>query len=869
MKNTKLNYLLFLIILLSSCIPKNNNTSYEINFNYDGTIVCENIAPHIINTPIKFRINDLQYKGTIINGAPRVINYVWDLNCDANELIFTEEPRLNHTFTKYGLYKVCFKILYYLDKYPDDIKEYTINKNNFSDIISIRPAPRIYLSGTFRSYGTASSNRISALSLNDGEIDTSINFDKGFNNTVTALAKYNNMLYVAGSFSKYGSNYNLSAARLIRLDQNGNKDDNFNGSGSGANSSINSILIDEETNYGDDNPRIYIAGSFTTYNGTPRNRIARLHLDGSLDNNFNPPSEINNTVFSLKIKNNKIYIGGTFEKGILSLVALNGLINSEFNVGSGLSHETANPAIRDIVIDDNNNIYIAGNFNYYKGKAINNIAKLNVNGSLDESFIPENSGTSGNIRALLLQDDKIIVAGNFLSYQNGEIYKEVNNIVRLNLNDGSIDNNFNSNGIGTNDVIRAIYIHDNAIYIGGIFSTYNNINKYYAAKLDLNGNLIDMFDPDNLNASVETILVYNNLLIVGGDIIDASKTGVLANRFLVLNPNGTIDNNFLSAYGFNSEVYDFAFDAQYNIIVVGNFLRYNNYRFNRIVRLKQDGTIDNSFITGSGFNRHVRAVKVDNKQRIIVAGNFTSYNGTELNKIARLNFDGSIDTSFNVGLGEININEIINIEILDNNKILIAGDFTKFNGIDVNRILLLDESGTISTSFNEGYLGASHAIYTLKVFENKIYIGGAFTKFNNIDANRILRLELDGSIDTSFNIGLGATDIVRDIAIDKDGKLIVAGNFRFYNSVSKNFLMRLDKFGNLDDSFNKHNYINNVAYSVSIDPNNNYYIGGAFTQYSQSLINKILKFNKTNTNIDTSFNHTGVDEGTVTKILYY
>jgi hypothetical protein len=79
------------------------------------------------------------------------------------------------------------------------------------------------------------------------------------------------------------------------------------------------------------------------------------------------------------------------------------------------------------------------------------------------------------------------------------------------------------------------------------------------------------------------------------------------------------------------------------------------------------------------------------------------------------------------------------------------------------------------------------------------FIVGYFTSFNGVSVNRVARLNVDGSLDASFNIGGGFNQFVKRIKIQSDGKIICAGNFTSFNSIAKNYIARLHPDGRLFD----------------------------------------------------------------------
>ncbi len=161
--------------------------------------------------------------------------------------------------------------------------------------------------------------------------------------------------------------------------------------------------------------------------------------------------------------------------------------------------------------------------------------------------------------------------------------------------------------------------------------------------------------------------------------------------------------------------------------------------------------------------------------RFLVGGYFASYNGTTSRYIIRLNSDGSIDTSFNIGTGFTN--GVTAITLQSYGEILVGGYFASYNGTTSNKIIGLNSNGSIDTSFNIGR-GFNDYVYTIILQpDGKILVGGYFDSYNGTTSRYIIRLNSNGSIDTSFNIGAGFDGSVRTIILQPDGKILVGGEF--------------------------------------------------------------------------------------------
>jgi hypothetical protein len=125
-----------------------------------------------------------------------------------------------------------------------------------------------------------------------------------------------------------------------------------------------------------------------------------------------------------------------------------------------------------------------------------------------------------------------------------------------------------------------------------------------------------------------------------------------------------------------------------------------------------------------------------------VGGFFTTWNGATVNYIVRLNANGTRDTAFTTNTGTAANNLVYAIAAQPDGKILVGGDLTTFNGTTVNRIVRLNANGTRDTAFttNTG-AGANGVIYAIAVqSEGGILVGGFFTGYNEINRSNIFRI---------------------------------------------------------------------------------------------------------------------------------
>ena len=209
-----------------------------------------------------------------------------------------------------------------------------------------------------------------------------------------------------------------------------------------------------------------------------------------------------------------------------------------------------------------------------------------------------------------------------------------------------------------------------------------------------------------------------------------------------------------------------------------------------MIRLNIDGSKDTSFDIGTGFNSTVRTISIQSDGKIFVGTSSSTYQGIVIRGLIRLNTDGSRDTSFDIGTG-VN-NPIESIILQSDGKIIVGGSFTTYQLTSVNRIMRLNTDGSRDTSFDIG-TGFDDSVSLLSTqSDGKIIVGGNYTTYQGISANKLIRLNTDGSRDTSFDIGTGFDSFINTISIQSDGKIILGGFFTSYQGISANRIITLN-----------------------------------------------------------------------------
>jgi uncharacterized delta-60 repeat protein len=228
------------------------------------------------------------------------------------------------------------------------------------------------------------------------------------------------------------------------------------------------------------------------------------------------------------------------------------------------------------------------------------------------------------------------------------------------------------------------------------------------------------------------------------------------------------------------------------ILVGGNFSTYNDgtgsVNSRGLIRLNDDGTVDTSFNVGNGFitqeNGNVYSIVVQDDGKIIVGGWFDLYDDNTAQRIVRLNPDGSNDFT----MGDTGFdNRVSRIIQQSDGKFLCVGFFSEYSGDSYNRIIRFNTDGTVDTTFQDNNIDWDY-IQSIEILDTgKILIGGSYdsgyVNFNMLNS--------DGSISGDLNISLGFGGQVNYILQQDHIKVLVGGWFGDYQGNPVNYLARL------------------------------------------------------------------------------
>jgi uncharacterized delta-60 repeat protein len=340
--------------------------------------------------------------------------------------------------------------------------------------------------------------------------------------------------------------------------------------------------------------KIVIGGSFTTVNGVARKNLARLNADSSLDTSFDPGSGPFLIVHSVAVQGDgKVLIGGLF-------TTVNGIsrsrvarLNADGSVDAGFDPGvTIDNRVNVLAPAAGGKVYIGGSFTAIGTASRNCFARLNSDGSLDTGFDPgtgvESSGFPFVLAIAVQPDGKVLIGGSFETVDR----TARNSIARLD-NDGSLDATFDP-GAGPSGQVRCILRQgDGKLLVGGQFFQWGTEARGRIARLEADGALDLTFNPSANNDVNALTLLANGQILLAGDF--TAVNGNNAGRVARVSPNGTLDVTFLAWPGVTGgRVATMGLHSGDRPVIGGTFTQVDAEPRNRVARLNGDGSVDTS-----------------------------------------------------------------------------------------------------------------------------------------------------------------------------------------------------------------------------------------------------------------------------------
>ena len=620
-----------------------------------------------------------------------------------------------------------------------------------------------------------------------------------------------------------------------------------------------------------------IAGNFSAVNGISRKGIARLNVDGTLDRAFElkVPGNIDSYYAVALQSDGKVLVAGYMfivvgsgsEQSIRQyMVRLNadGALDPSFNVGAYFPVLETDNYIKTIAVQKDGKILVGGDFTKIHQISRNHIARLNADGSLDASFNP-GEGANAAVLALAMQaDGKILIGGDFTRF-NGV---NLNHVGRLK-GDGSFDASF-AVGSGVNGTVRAIAVQPNGrIAIGGSFTSPRSFLARFEAdgRLDANLNDYHYYNVDAIVALPDNRIVvggWNPVMIINGYPTDHNA------RVMTFQDNGVAANGRDFA-GKPTDVLTLTRRPDGKILCGGSFRQTDEmnpvYR-SGVCLLSELLQVNTGFAPIIGVAGIVNSVQKQVDGKLVAGGEFNLVNGVPQTNIARLNIDGSLDVTFKPAL--VGTEPVSSLVLQTDGKVVtVARSLSRLNS-----------DGTKDTAFAYQTNTVQAPVYALAIqSDGKIIAAGT-----SMEARKggIIRINPDGTVDSSFNVGNGIPSTflpsgqgmnrINSLAIQPDGKILAAGAFQLFNNQARTNLVRLHQDGSVDVSFVLaaftafYSRYDAVLETVAVQSNGKIMVGGYFSKVGGRSCPSVARLNSDGS-FDPSFISPITDSGGTVRVV--
>lgn len=430
-------------------------------------------------------------------------------------------------------------------------------------------------------------------------------------------------------------------------------------------------------------------------------------------------------------------------------------VDDQFKIVNGASNSSGASTVFDIEQLPTGRFWLGGAFNNFELKGTDKvpnggIAQIDAGGTYITTDINFGKGAGGGFKTIYsinritsgAQNGKYIIAGSFTSYNSTRPNRQtLNNIARLNAN-------------GTLDTIKTA---DKDAAGNSLVPIVNP----KPAETWKNGDTVSAFNA-GVDGTVRKTFVFGEQIYIIGNFqnfkrmyipnssYDEKVYDVTKMRQLVrVNSDGTMDSTFhynkttrQSAAGANGAIMDAMMQADGKLILVGSFSTFNGVQANHIVRLNLDGSVDNTFLAGTGADNDVYAIRYNaTTGKIMLSGSFASFNNKPLSGLALLNADGSNVATFTTQAITGGIATFA--AQLNNGKILVAGSFTKYGDYLRQGFMVLEANGQLAVGYNNtgGFQGRVYdMIETPTASGSQVILVGDVLRFNTILPHNVLRL---------------------------------------------------------------------------------------------------------------------------------
>lgn len=346
-------------------------------------------------------------------------------------------------------------------------------------------------------------------------------------------------------------------------------------------------------------------------------------------------------------------------------------------------------------------------------------------------------------------------------------------------------------------------------------------------------------------------------ILMGGFFL--GYDGIALNGIARLTDAGTLDTSYVAAM--SKAVYDMVVLPDDSTVMVGEFCCAGTTNDTalpvrpNIVKFNADGTVDTSFVGQIGFTtperaQHLNAIVRRPNGKMVIGGELYQYNGVPSWRIVQINPDGSRDPSFPVDFDGAN-GYVFDIALEADGSIIVVGDlYGAYDSEALHGIVRIGDKGDLDTGFlaniSSGFDTAPLAVAIQS--DGKMIVAGGFNTFKGQPAGKIVRLKPDGTRDSTFTASCQtgdttSTKYIKALDIDVSGNILVGGIFTSCNGVPVSNFARLTSTGALDTTFpvTPPNF-NKAVWDLFAESTQSVLGVGSFDYYGPFLVNRVARF---------------------------
>ncbi len=649
----------------------------------------------------------------------------------------------------------------------------------------------------------------------DGTVDPTFTYCRCLEGTVDVAIQPDGKLLVSGG--------QFSRAKMIRLNPDGSQDltfvSNFTADTGFLASGASIVTLQSDG-------KIFASVNGSYCCGFHGRTLTRLLTDGSTDPQFTPINYDSGrlistalTAFVIDSASGQFYMGTVFYSGgttqpYLKRYNSNGTVDSTFESPSFLP--SLSSSISDLALQSDGGVIMSGRFDSVNGATKRDIVRILPAGNVDLNFTAPNLGLYGG-QLEVLQSGKILVGYGYAT--------NASRLARLNAN-GSLDDTFlMTSSVNSFPGLFKLDAMERILFFG-----ISEQLSYQYFRLNPNGDRDVSFNP-NVTLFGK---IYSLARQADGKILMAGRfvqvNGFARESLARVNADGTLDPTLDAGSGFSFPPAYLLPQSDGKIIAAGNFSSYKEVPRPGIARILADGTLDVAFsptLVGAGVD--AAALQTDGK--ILIAGSFTSVNGMARTGVARLNADGTLDNTFNPIFAA---GSFVSILQQPDGKIMVSGTFAGVNGFNRSHVVRLIATGELDQSFNATGIssglrlwlqgngkyvftgatiqrrnadGSVDAGFAPPLFDTtgsngriinsvvnqpdgSLILGGRFDLVGGAPRRNLVRLSSTGGLDPLF-FPNGADGEVRSTLLQPDGKVVIGGDFSRVETTTRSAIARL------------------------------------------------------------------------------